>query len=47
MVNISFIKEFRFKSFDDNAYEEIVSINYEDYCENKIIDDFYINNSKT
>ena len=46
MVNFGFIKKFRFKSFDDNAYEEIVAINYEDYCKNKIIKVFFIDSSK-
>ena len=31
ILDVSFIKRFRFKSFDSNAYEELGSINYEDY----------------
>ena len=35
--SISFIKKFRFKSFDENTYEEIKSINYTNYLNNQII----------
>ena len=30
ILNVSFIKKFRFKSFDNNAYEEIKSVKYND-----------------
>ena len=40
MLNISFIKQFRFKSFDYNAYEEIKSVKYNNFLENKIISSF-------
>ena len=31
ILDVSFIKKFRFKSFDKDTYEELSSINYEDY----------------
>ena len=37
MLNLSFIKKFRFKSFDEDAYEEINSIKYSDYLNTKIL----------
>ena len=37
MLELNFIKKFRFKSFDENAYEEINSIKYSDYLNIRII----------
>ena len=40
LLNTSFIKKFKFNSFDDNAYEELSSVNYDIYCQNIIMDVF-------
>ena len=37
MLELYFIKKFRFKSFDESAYEEINSIKYSDYLNTRII----------
>lgn len=37
MLELYFIKKFRFKSFDEDAYEEINSIKYSDYLNTKIL----------
>ena len=47
ILDVSFIKRFRFKSFDSNAYEELSSINYEDYLNSNIIDIFLFEESNT
>ena len=47
MLNTSFIKKFKFNSFDDNAYEELSSVNYDIYCQNIIMDVFFMDNTKT
>ena len=47
MLNISFIKKFRFKSFNDDAFEELNSIKYDDYFENKIINTFFMDDYQT
>ena len=47
ILDLSFIKKFRFKSFDKYTYEEISSINYEDYLNNIIINTFLLEKSKT
>ena len=47
MENIKFIKKFKFKSFDSDAYEEINSIKYKDYINNFIICSFYMDDSNT
>jgi len=39
-LNISFVKKFRFKSFDINSFEEIKSIDYANYYGNRIITTF-------
>ena len=44
--NISFIKKFIFKSFDDDTYHEICSINYADFLNKKIINIFLLEQSK-
>jgi hypothetical protein len=38
---LSFIKKFRFQSFDENAYKEINSVKYEDYIESRITNTFF------
>ena len=47
MLNISFIKKFRVKSFDNNAFEELNSIKYDDYFENKILNTFFMDDLQT
>ena len=47
ILDVSFIKKFRFKSFDINAYEELSSINYEDYLNCIILNAFLLEESKT
>ena len=47
MENIKFIKKFRFKSFDNEAYEEICSIKYKNYINNFVICSFYMDDSNT
>ena len=47
LLNTSFIKKFKFNSFDDNAYEELSSVNYDIYCQNIIMDVFFMDNTKT
>ena len=47
MYNVSFIKKFRFNSFNDNAYEEISTVNYADYNNSQIINVFLMDNPKT
>ena len=42
MENITFIKKFRLKSFDNDAYEELGSIQLKDYTENFIIGTFFM-----
>ena len=37
MLNVSFIKKFKFKSFDKNAYEELNSVKFENYLNQKIL----------
>ena len=43
--NVSFIKKFRFKSFDKNAYEEINSTNYEQFINHTILSTFLMDDS--
>ena len=38
--NVNFIKKFRFKSFDKNSYEEIKTVQYEQFLNHKIVDAF-------
>ena len=40
MLNVSFIKKFRFKTFDDNAYEELNSVKFENYLNHIILNVF-------
>ena len=47
MLNTSFIKKFRFKSFDKEAYEEITSLSYNEYLYNFIINAFYMDDYRT
>ena len=47
ILDVSFIKKFRFKSFDKDTYEELSSINYEDYFNCIIINTFLLEESKT
>ena len=47
MLNSSFIKKFRFKSFGNEAYEEISSTSYNDYLYNRIINAFYMEDYRT
>ena len=47
MLNSSFIKKFRLKSFNIEAYEEIGSIFYNDYLYNRIINAFYMDDYRT
>ena len=47
MINSSFIKKFRLKSFDNEAYEEISTVLYNEYLRNRIIDAFYMDDYKT
>ena len=42
MIEKQFIKKFRFKSFDSETYEEINSINYNDYLNSTIINVFFM-----
>ena len=46
MYNVSFIKKFRFNSFNDNTYEEISTVNYADYNNSQIINVFLMDNPK-
>ena len=46
ILDVSFIKKFIFKSFDNEAYKEIISINYENFLNNKIIISFFLKNQK-
>ena len=41
------MKKFRFKSFDKDTYEELCSINYGDFLDNRIINLFLLEDSKT
>ena len=41
MKELSFIKKFKFKSFAEDAYEEIESIKYDDYISKAILSVFY------
>ena len=43
--NVSFIKKFKFKSFDKNAYEEINSVNYEQFINHTILSTFLMDDS--
>ena len=47
MIGANFIKKFRFKSFDSEAYEEIASISYNDYLDKRIIDTFFMDDYRT
>ena len=47
ITDVDFIKKFIFKSFDNNAYEELKSINYEDFLNTRIINIFLLEESKT
>ena len=47
ILNITFIQKFRLKSFDNEAYEELDSINYEDYFKKKIITTLLMDDHKT
>ena len=40
MLNVSFIKKFRFKTFDNNAYEELNSVKFENYLNHIILNVF-------
>ena len=42
MLNATFIKKFRFKSFDSEAFEEISSVSFNDYLNNEIINTFFM-----
>ena len=46
IIDVSFIKKFIFKSFDNEAYKEIISINYENFLNNKIINIIFLEESK-
>ena len=41
--DLSFIKKFSFKSFNDDAYEEINSVTYNEYIDKAIIGTFFMN----
>ena len=45
LKNVNFIKKFRFKSFDKNAYEEIKTVQYEHFLEHNILDTFLMDDS--
>ena len=47
IINLSFIKKFRFKSFDKNAYEEINYISYKKYLNSRIINTFFMDDHNT
>ena len=47
IINLSFIKKFRFKSFDKNAYEEINYISYKKYLNGRIINTFFMDDHNT
>ena len=47
LLDVSFIKKFRLKSFDNDAYEELRSINYEEYLNTSIINIFFLEETKT
>ena len=47
MENSTFIKKFRFRSFDKDAYEELGSIQYKDYVNNFIIGTFFMDDCNT
>ena len=47
ILDVSFMKKFRFQSFDINAYEERVLVTYEDYLDSKIMNVFYMDDFNT
>ena len=47
ILDVSFMKKFIFQSFDVNAYEEKVSVSYQDFLDNKILNVFFMEDSKT
>ena len=47
MKNAKFIKKFKFKSFSENAYEEISSIKYENYFNHLILNVFLMDDTYT
>ena len=47
MQKTNFIKKFRFKSFDDSAYEELYSLTYENYLNQKILNVFLMDDINT
>ena len=47
ILDISFMKKFRFQSFDTNAYEERGLVTYEDYLDNKIMNVFLMDDFQT
>ena len=44
IIELNFIKKFSFKSFDENAYEEINTINFSDYLYKRIYNVFLFDN---
>ena len=47
LSNLSFIKKFQFQSFDDNAYNEINSVEYKNYVGSRIINAFLMDDVNT
>ena len=43
--NVNFIIKFGFKSFDKNSYEEIKTVQYEQFFDSKIVDIFFMDDS--
>ena len=46
MINAKFFIKFSFKSFNENAFNEIKSVSYKNYFNNKIINVFFTENPK-
>ena len=47
ILDVIFMKTFKFQSFDTNAFDESGSITYQDYLGAKILDVFYMDDLKT
>ena len=47
ILDVTFMKKFRFQSFDINAFEERGSITYQDYLYTKILNVFFMDDSST
>ena len=47
ILDVTFMKKFRFQSFDINAYEDRGSITYEDFLDTKILNVIFMDDSNT